>query len=59
MAQAIRSGSLVHGEHYVSTREASGLAEDDLGVAAALKFAVPAGLALWAIAIFMFFRYVI
>jgi hypothetical protein len=48
MAQAIRSGSLVRGEQYVSARDASVQAEDDLGFAAGLKFAIPVALALWA-----------
>jgi hypothetical protein len=47
MAQAIRSRSLVQGEPYVSARDASARADDDLGFAAALKIAIPAGLALW------------
>jgi hypothetical protein len=51
MEQALRSGGMVHGEQFVSTREASAQAEDDLGFAAALKFAIPAGLALWAMGI--------
>jgi hypothetical protein len=49
MAQAFQSGGLVgmtHGERYVGTREATAQVEDDLGFAAALKFAIPVGLVL-------------
>jgi hypothetical protein len=59
MAQAIRSGSLVQGERYVSTHDASTQTEDDLGFAAALKFAVPAGLALWVAAILTVVRFLV
>lgn len=51
MEQALRSGGLVHGEQLVSKRDASTQAEDDLGFAAALKFAIPAGIAAWALGI--------
>lgn len=43
----------------MSTRDASTQAEDDLGFAAALKLAIPAGLALWAALIMALFRFVI
>jgi hypothetical protein len=51
MEQALRSGGLVHGEHFVSKRESSNQTEDDLGFAAALKLAIPAGLVVWALGI--------
>ena len=51
MEQALRSGGLVHGEQFVSTHDASTQAEDDLGFAAALRLAIPAGFALWALGI--------
>lgn len=59
MEQALRSSGLVHGDQFVSTRDASTQAEDDLGFAAALKLAIPAGLALWAALIMALFRFVI
>ena len=62
MAQAFQSGSMVrmtHGERYVGTREATAQVEDDLGFAAALKFAIPAGLALWLAAIVALVRFLI
>lgn len=51
MAHAIRSTSVATRESYVGPREASSQAEDDLGFAAALKFAIPAGIVLWALGI--------
>lgn len=49
MQQALRSGGLVHGDPFVSGREAAIQTEDDLGFAAALRVALPAGLAIWAL----------
>lgn len=62
MAQAFQSGSLVRmtqGERYVGTREASIQVEDDLSFAAAIKFAVPAGLLLWLVAIVATVRFLV
>lgn len=51
MEQALRTGGLVHGEQFVGTRDSSNQSEDDLGFAAALKLAIPAGIAVWALGI--------
>ena len=62
MAQAFPSGSLVrmtHGERYVGTREAAAQVEDDLGFAAALQFAIPAGLLLWLAAVVALVRFLV
>jgi hypothetical protein len=57
MAQALRSGGLVHGDQFVSRQDASTQVEDDLGFAAALKLAIPAGFALWALGIWGAIRF--
>lgn len=51
MQQAIRSNEMAYGEAYVTKFDVTTEAEDDLGFAAALKLAIPAGIALWAVAI--------
>ncbi len=51
MQQGFWSGDLVVGEQGVNAVEAQLPREDDLGFAAALRFAVPAGLLLWALGI--------
>jgi hypothetical protein len=40
----------------VSSLDASGQADDDLGFAAALKLAIPAGIGLWAAGIYALIR---
>lgn len=51
MQQALRSGELIRGDQFVSASEAFSQPEDDLGFAASLKLAIPAGLLLWGLAI--------
>ncbi len=57
MEQVLRSGELTLSEQYVTAQEGMSQREDDLGFAAALKFAVPAGLMLWALVIIGVFRF--
>jgi hypothetical protein len=58
MEQVIRSGELAVGEQYVTALDTMFQREDDLGFVAALKFAIPAGLLLWALVIVGVFRFV-
>ena len=62
MAQAFESGRLVrmtHGERYVGAREATVQVDDDLAFAAALRFAIPAGLALWLVVVIALVRFLV
>jgi hypothetical protein len=62
MAQAFESGRLIrmtHGERYVGAREATVQVEDDLGFAAALKFAIPAGVAIWLVIVVALVRFLV
>ena len=56
MQRVVGSGELVYGEHYVRVDEATAQPEDDLGFAAALKLAIPAGLSLWGAALWAAIR---
>jgi hypothetical protein len=58
MEQVLRSGELALGEQYMTVRDDVFQREDDLGFAAALKFAIPAGIMLWALVIVGVFRFV-
>lgn len=56
MQRVVGTGELVYGDRYVRAEEAVAVAEDDLGFAAALKLAIPAGLLIWAGAIWGAFQ---
>ena len=58
MEQVLRSGELTLGEQYVTAHDGLFQREDDLGFAAALRFAIPVGIMLWVLVIVGIFRFV-
>jgi hypothetical protein len=58
MEQVLRSGERALGEQYMTAHDGMFQREDDLGFAAALKLAIPAGLLIWALIVVGIFRFI-
>jgi hypothetical protein len=57
-AQALGTGGLMRGEQVVRTHDATTHVEDDLSFAAALPFAITAGVGLWIAILWALARFV-
>jgi hypothetical protein len=58
MQHVLTSGELVHGKRLVNAHGEIEEREDDLGFAAGLRVAIPAGIALWGAVIYAVIRFI-
>lgn len=58
MQHVLTSGELVNGDRLMNAHDETAEREDDLGFAAGLRVALPAGFALWGAAIYAVLRFI-